>query len=62
VTGTGLDALIDSVKRCTGASPFLRGKHANLDPFGALGGDRSVALAAAPVHHSDVPSACMLGW
>ncbi|KAI0306387.1 hypothetical protein B0F90DRAFT_1814295 [Multifurca ochricompacta] len=41
VTGKGLDALIDSVKRRTGASPFLRGKHASLDPFGAPGGDRA---------------------
>jgi len=51
VTGKGLDALIDSVKRRTGASPFLRGKHASLDPFGAPGGDRSIAPAAAPVYH-----------
>lgn len=51
VTGKGLDALIDSVKRRTGASPFLRGKHASLDPFGAPGGDRGVAPAAAPVYH-----------
>ncbi|KAF8503372.1 hypothetical protein F5888DRAFT_1607090, partial [Russula emetica] len=51
VTGKGLDALIDSVKRRTGASPFLRGKHASLDPFGTPGGDRGVAPAAAPVYH-----------
>ena len=51
VTGKGLDALIDAVKRRTGASPFLRGKHASLDPFGAPGGDRGVAPAAAPVYH-----------
>lgn len=51
MTGKGLDALIDSVKRRTGASPFLRGKHASLDPFGAPGGDRGVAPAAAPVYH-----------
>ncbi|KAI0273400.1 hypothetical protein BC834DRAFT_965934 [Gloeopeniophorella convolvens] len=51
VTGKGLDALIDSVKRRTGASPFLRGKHASLDPFGSPGGDRGVAPAAAPVYH-----------
>ena len=31
VTGKGLGALIDAVKRCTGASPFLRGNHASLD-------------------------------
>ncbi len=51
VTGKGLDALIEAVKRRTGASPFLRGKHASLDPFGAPGGDRGVAPAAAPVYH-----------
>lgn len=51
VTGKGLDALIDAVKRRTGASPFLRGKHASLDPFGTPGGDRGVAPAAAPVYH-----------
>jgi len=51
VTGKGLDALIDAVKRRTGASPFLRGKHASLDPFGAPGGDRGAAPAAAPVYH-----------
>ncbi len=51
MTGKGLDALIDAVKRRTGASPFLRGKHASLDPFGAPGGDRGAAPAAAPVYH-----------
>ena len=51
VTGKGLDALIESVKRRTGASPFIRGKHPSLDPFGAPGGDHGIAPAAAPVYH-----------
>ncbi|ETW86019.1 hypothetical protein HETIRDRAFT_471296 [Heterobasidion irregulare TC 32-1] len=50
VTGKGLDQLIDDVKRRTGASPFLRGKHASLDPFGAPGGDREAPPAAAAVY------------
>ncbi|KAI0064661.1 hypothetical protein BV25DRAFT_1823066 [Artomyces pyxidatus] len=50
VTGKGLDQLIDSVKRRTGHSPFLRGKHASLDAFGVPGGDRDAPPAAAPVY------------
>ena len=34
VTGKGLDVIIDEVKKRTGVSPFLRGKHSSLDPFG----------------------------
>lgn len=36
VTGKGLDNIIDEVKKRTGASQFLRGKHSSLDPFGAI--------------------------
>jgi len=36
MTGKGLDILIDDVKKQTGASQFLRGKHSSLDPFGAI--------------------------
>ncbi|KAA1469524.1 hypothetical protein DENSPDRAFT_609686 [Dentipellis sp. KUC8613] len=50
VTGKGLDQLIDSVKRRTGASPFLRGKHASLDPFGAKGVDKDAVHAPTPVY------------
>lgn len=39
VTGKGLDVIIDDVKKRTGVSPFLRGKHSSLDPFGAAGGE-----------------------
>lgn len=39
VTGKGLDVIIDEVKKRSGVSPFLRGKHSSLDPFGAQGGD-----------------------
>ena len=35
VTGKGLDAIIEAVKRRTGASQFLRGKHSSLDAFGS---------------------------
>ncbi|THH13435.1 hypothetical protein EW146_g6783 [Bondarzewia mesenterica] len=48
VTGKGLDQLIDAVKRRTGASPFLRGKHASLDPFGTPTTDRDAQHIAAP--------------
>jgi hypothetical protein len=34
ITGKGLDVIIDEVKKHTGVSPFLRGKHSSLDPFG----------------------------
>ncbi|TFY50397.1 hypothetical protein EVG20_g11542 [Dentipellis fragilis] len=50
VTGKGLDQLIDAVKRRTGASPFLRGKHASLDPFGAKGVDKDAVHAPTPVY------------
>ncbi|KAI0797982.1 hypothetical protein C8Q75DRAFT_887404 [Abortiporus biennis] len=33
VTGKGLDVIIDEVKKRTGVSPFLRGRHSSLDPF-----------------------------
>lgn len=33
VTGKGLDAIVDDVKKRTGASQFLRGKHSSLDAF-----------------------------
>lgn len=36
VTGKGLDAIIEEVKKRTGASQFLRGKHSSLDPFGSV--------------------------
>ncbi|EKM55609.1 uncharacterized protein PHACADRAFT_256342 [Phanerochaete carnosa HHB-10118-sp] len=36
VTGKGLDVIIDEVKKQTGVSPFLRGKHSSLDPFGTV--------------------------
>ncbi|TDL24803.1 hypothetical protein BD410DRAFT_851120 [Rickenella mellea] len=39
VTGKGLDAIIDEVKKRTGASQFIRGKHSSLDPFGAMQND-----------------------
>lgn len=39
VTGKGLDVIIDEVKKRTGVSPFLRGKHSSLDPFGTVNVD-----------------------
>jgi hypothetical protein len=35
-TGKGLDIIIDEVKKRTGKSQFLRGKHSSLDPFGSV--------------------------
>lgn len=40
VTGKGLDIIIEEVKKRTGLSPFLRGKHSSLDPFGSTNGDK----------------------
>ncbi|KAI0046691.1 hypothetical protein FA95DRAFT_1572971 [Auriscalpium vulgare] len=53
VTGKGLDQLIDVVKRRTGQSPFLRGKHASLDPFGAPGSPPA-ALACQPTFQAQM--------
>ncbi|GBE81934.1 hypothetical protein SCP_0403080 [Sparassis crispa] len=39
VTGKGLDNIIDEVKKRSGASPFLRGRHSSLDPFGTINGE-----------------------
>jgi hypothetical protein len=36
VTGKGLDAIVDDVKKRTGASQFLRGKHSSLDAFSTV--------------------------
>ncbi|OJA14845.1 hypothetical protein AZE42_00769 [Rhizopogon vesiculosus] len=40
VTGKGLDIIIEDVKKRTGLSPFLRGKHSSLDPFGSTISDK----------------------
>ncbi|KAF8447699.1 hypothetical protein L210DRAFT_3347916, partial [Boletus edulis BED1] len=40
VTGKGLDIIIEDVKKRTGLSPFLRGKHSSLDPFGSTNSDK----------------------
>ncbi|KAI0027688.1 hypothetical protein K488DRAFT_74346 [Vararia minispora EC-137] len=48
ITGKGLDALIDDIKRRTGASQFLRGKHASLDAFCAAEHAPAAAAAASP--------------
>lgn len=40
VTGKGLDIIIEGVKKRTGLSPFLRGKHSSLDPFGSTNSDK----------------------
>jgi hypothetical protein len=40
VTGKGLDIIIEEVKKRTGLSPFLRGKHSSLDPFGSTNSDK----------------------
>jgi hypothetical protein len=39
ITGKGLDAIIEDVKKRTGLSQFLRGNHSSLDPFGSMSGE-----------------------
>ncbi|KAL4067871.1 hypothetical protein J3A83DRAFT_3764734 [Scleroderma citrinum] len=56
VTGKGLDIIIEQVKKRTGRSPFLRGKHSSLDPFGSTNSDKDTGpgplqgVPAAPVY------------
>ncbi|KAH7889444.1 hypothetical protein F5I97DRAFT_1964713 [Phlebopus sp. FC_14] len=56
VTGKGLDIIIEEVKKRTGLSPFLRGKHSSLDPFGSTNSDKDAgpgpprSAPAAPVY------------
>ncbi|KAI6118801.1 hypothetical protein EV401DRAFT_2057499 [Pisolithus croceorrhizus] len=56
VTGKGLDIIIEQVKKRTGLSPFLRGKHSSLDPFGSTNSDKDTGpgppqgAPAAPVY------------
>lgn len=56
VTGKGLDIIIEDVKKRTGLSPFLRGKHSSLDPFGSTISDKDTGpgppsgLPSAPVY------------
>ncbi|KIK93708.1 hypothetical protein PAXRUDRAFT_828694 [Paxillus rubicundulus Ve08.2h10] len=52
VTGKGLDIIIDEVKKRTGLSPFLRGKHSSLDPFGSTNSDKD----AGPGPPQDAPA------
>ncbi|KAF9246281.1 hypothetical protein BU15DRAFT_39608, partial [Melanogaster broomeanus] len=53
VTGKGLDNIIEEVKKRTGLSPFLRGKHSSLDPFGSTNSEKE----AGPGPPQDVPAA-----
>lgn len=56
VTGKGLDIIIEEVKKRTGFSPFLRGKHSSLDPFGSTNSDKDAGpgppfgAPAAPIY------------
>lgn len=56
VTGKGLDIIIEQVKKRTGLSPFLRGKHSSLDPFGSTSCDKEAGpgppqgVPAAPIY------------
>lgn len=56
VTGKGLDIIIEEVKKRTGLSPFLRGKHSSLDPFGSTNSDKEAGpgppqgVRAAPIY------------
>lgn len=56
VTGKGLDIIIEQVKKRTGLSPFLRGKHSSLDPFGSTNSDKDTGpgppqgAPAAPIY------------
>ena len=53
VTGKGLDSIIEEVKRRTGASQFLRGRHSSLDPFSVSPHAGPSATLAAGTHLSD---------
>ncbi|KAI6045671.1 hypothetical protein EDC04DRAFT_2634258 [Pisolithus marmoratus] len=53
VTGKGLDIIIEQVKKRTGLSPFLRGKHSSLDPFGSTNSDKDTG----PGPPQEVPTA-----
>lgn len=52
ITGKGLDIIIDQVKKRSGASQFLRGKHSSLDPFGTicLENENRDAHLSAPIY------------
>lgn len=53
ITGKGLDIIIDEVKKRSGASQFLRGKHSSLDPFGTVcleSSENGGAYVSAPVY------------
>lgn len=49
VTGKGLDAIIDEVKKRTGKSQFLRGKHSSLDPYGTTVADTDQQMYPTPL-------------
>jgi hypothetical protein len=49
ITGKGLDVIIDDVKKRTGASQFLRGKHSSLDPFGSSITDTQDGKSGVPL-------------
>ncbi|GJJ12155.1 hypothetical protein Clacol_006396 [Clathrus columnatus] len=49
VTGKGLDAIIDEVKKRTGKSQFLRGKHSSLDPYGTTATETDQPMYPAPL-------------
>lgn len=53
VTGKGLDIIIEEVKKRTGRSPFLRGKHSSLDPFGSTNNEDG----PGPGPHQGAPAA-----
>lgn len=54
VTGKGLDIIIEQVKKRTGLSPFLRGKHSSLDPFGSTNSDKDTG-PGSPQNASSAP-------
>lgn len=49
VTGKGLDAIIDEVKKRTGKSQFLRGKHSSLDPYGSTVAETDQPMYPSPL-------------
>lgn len=52
VTGKGLDAIVDEVKKRTGKSQFLRGKHSSLDPYGTAAADLEPEHVPAPAQYA----------
>ena len=62
ITGKGLDSIIEEVKKRSGVSQFLRGKHSSLDPFVLPPLDPPLLLSPSSSEHTpDATSAATEG-